>query len=208
MIKNNTDADNIMESQFESIIRELGDDPTREGMIGTPKRARKAMQFLTKGYHEDIHKLINGAIFESSMDEMVIVKNIEFYSLCEHHLLPFFGQCHIAYLPNGKILGLSKFARITDHFAKRFQVQEKLTEQIANCVSDVTGAKGVGVIVEAKHLCMMARGVEKQNSEVATSTLLGLFKSDMNTRGEFCGMWGGRQIIIFGLRLEFLFVCR
>ena len=174
-----------MESQFESVITALGDDPKRAGMIGTPKRARKAMQFLTSGYHEDIHHLINDAIFESSMDEMVIVKNIEFYSLCEHHMLPFFGQCHIGYLPNGKILGLSKFARITDHFAKRFQVQEKLTEQIAHCVSDITGAKGVGVVIEAKHLCMMMRGVEKQDSCMITSNMIGTFRDDNRTRSEF-----------------------
>ena len=178
----------IIESQFESMIRALGDDPTRVGMIGTPKRARKAMEFLTRGYHEDIHQLINGAIFESSTDGMVIVKDIEFYSLCEHHLLPFFGKCHIGYLPNGKILGLSKFARIVDHFSKRFQVQEKLTEQIIHCINEFTNAKGVGVIIEAKHMCMMMRGVEKQDSSMITSSMLGAFRDDEKTRNEFLSL--------------------
>lgn len=177
-----------IESQFEAMIRALGDDPSREGMAGTPKRARKAMEFLTRGYHEDLNKLINGAIFESTMDEMVIVKNIELYSLCEHHLLPFFGKCHIAYLPNGKILGLSKFARIADHFAKRFQVQENLTTQIAECIREITGAKGVGVIIEAKHLCMMMRGVEKQDSSMITSVMLGALRDDDRTRSEFLSL--------------------
>jgi len=178
----------MLEVQFETIIRTLGDDPTREGMRETPKRAAKAMQFLTQGYRDDLHKIINGAIFQSSMDEMVIVKNIELYSLCEHHLLPFFGKCHIAYLPDGKILGLSKFARIVNHFAKRFQVQENLTTEIAECVLNVTNAKGVGVIIEAKHLCMMMRGVEKQESSMVTSVMLGRFRSDDRTRSEFLNL--------------------
>lgn len=178
-------VDQTMESHFAQMITALGDNPNREGMVGTPKRARKAFEFLTRGYHENIHELINGAIFESTMSEMVVVKNIELYSLCEHHLLPFFGKCHIGYIPNGKILGLSKFARITDHFAKRFQVQEKLTEQIAHCVEEITGAKGVGVIIEARHLCMMMRGVEKQESSMLTSVMLGSFRDDNRTRAEF-----------------------
>jgi GTP cyclohydrolase I len=182
------DTDTMIESQFESMIRTLGDDPSREGMVGTPKRARKAMEFLTRGYHEDLSHLINNAIFESPTDEMVIIKNIELYSLCEHHLLPFFGKCHIAYLPNGKILGLSKFARITDHFAKRFQVQENLTAQIAECIEKITGAKGVGVIIEAKHLCMMMRGVEKQDSSMITSVMLGVLREDSRTRAEFLNL--------------------
>lgn len=177
--------DKTIESQFDNIIRELGDDPTREGMIGTAKRARKAMQFLTHGYHEDLNALINGAIFKSKMDGMVVVKDIEFYSLCEHHLLPFFGKCHIGYLPDGKILGLSKFARIVDHFAKRFQVQENLADQISTCVNEITNAKGVGVILEAKHLCMMMRGVEKQNSIMSTSVMLGEMRNNPSTRIEF-----------------------
>lgn len=181
----------ILEQHFENLIRTLGDDPTREGMKDTPKRARKAMEFLTAGYHEDLDKIINGAIFTSSMDEMIIVKEIELYSLCEHHLLPFFGKCHIAYLPNGKILGLSKFARIVDHFAKRFQVQENLTAQIAECVEKITGAKGVGVIIEAQHLCMMMRGVEKQNSNMVTSMMLGRFRADDRTRSEFLSLVKG-----------------
>lgn len=176
---------NPIESQFENLIRTLGDDPAREGMINTPSRARKAFEFLTQGYRDNLDTIINGAIFESRADEMVIVKNIELYSLCEHHLLPFFGKCHIAYLPNGKILGLSKFARIVDHFAKRFQVQENLTVQIAEYVRDITQAKGIGVIIEAQHLCMMMRGVEKQNSSMITSHMLGAFRDDGRTRNEF-----------------------
>ena len=177
-----------LESQFDNMIRELGDDPTREGMIGTAKRARKAMEFLTRGYHEDLQKLINGAIFKSKMDGMVVVKDIEFYSLCEHHLLPFFGKCHIGYLTDGKILGLSKFARIVDHFTKRFQVQENLVGQISACVNEITGAKGVGVILEAKHLCMMMRGVEKQDAYMITSNMLGAFRDDEKTRNEFLSL--------------------
>lgn len=179
---------NKIEQLFENLIRASGDNPEREGMIGTAKRARKAMEFLTRGYHEKLSDLINGAIFSSKMNEMVIVKNIELYSLCEHHLLPFFGKCHIGYLPNGKILGLSKFARIVDHFAKRFQVQENLTDQIAQCVQEITGAKGVGVIVEARHLCMMMRGVEKQDSSMITSVMLGEFEQKDRTRAEFLNL--------------------
>lgn len=181
-------ADEIMEAQFSHMIRALGDDPTRPGMQKTPKRARQAMQFLTEGYRENLHKIINGAIFETDMDEMVIIKDIELYSLCEHHLLPFIGKCHVAYLPNGKVLGLSKIARIVDHFAKRFQIQENLTAQIAQSVLDITQAKGVGVIIEAKHLCMMMRGVEKQNSNMVTSMMLGHFRSDDRTRSEFLNL--------------------
>ena len=179
---------NQIENYFAEIITTLGDDPTREGMIKTPKRAREALEFLTHGYREDLNQLINDAIFSSEMDEMVIVKDIELYSLCEHHLLPFIGKCHIAYLPNGKVLGLSKFARIVDHFSKRFQIQENLTKQIAECIQTITGAKGVGVIIAAKHLCMMMRGVEKQNSNMVTSVMLGIFRSDDRTRSEFLSL--------------------
>ena len=181
-------ADEIMEAQFAHMIRALGDDPTREGMLKTPKRARQTMQFLTQGYREDLNKIINDAIFETHMDEMVIVKDIELYSLCEHHLLPFIGKCHVAYLPDGKVLGLSKIARIVDHFAKRFQIQENLTAQIAQSILDITHAKGVGVIIEAKHLCMMMRGVEKQNSNMITSMMLGRFRTDDRTRSEFLNL--------------------
>ena len=171
-----------------NILEILGEDPQREGLKDTPIRASKALQFLTKGYHEDIDTVVNGAIFESDMDEMVIVKNIELYSLCEHHMLPFIGKCHVAYLPEGKIIGLSKIARIVDVFAKRLQVQENLTKQIAECILDVTGAKGVGVIIEAKHLCMMMRGVEKQHSDMVTSMMLGTFRKDQRTRAEFLSL--------------------
>src|SRR3990167_527792 len=177
-----------MEQQISEMIVALGDNPNREGMAKTPKRARQALEFLTHGYRENLNELINDAVFSSEMDEMVIVKDIELYSLCEHHLLPFIGKCHIAYLPNGKVLGLSKFARIVDNFAKRFQIQENLTKQIAECIQENTGAKGVGVIIEAKHLCMMMRGVEKQNSNMVTSMMLGVFRSDDRTRSEFLSL--------------------
>ncbi len=176
---------------FAQVLQHLGEDLSREGLINTPKRAAKALRFLTRGYTQTIDEIINGAIFESNMDEMVLVKNIELYSLCEHHLLPFIGKAHVAYIPNGKIIGLSKVARITDHFARRLQVQEKLTEQIANCLMSVTEAKGVGVIIEAKHLCMMMRGVEKQNSIMKTSMMLGVFRSNSHTRSEFLTLAAG-----------------
>lgn len=176
------------ETLIRQMLIDLGEDPQREGLKGTPYRAWKALQSLTKGYGEDIASLVNGAVFESAMDEMVIVKDIELYSLCEHHLLPFTGKCHIAYIPNGKILGLSKFARIVDMFARRLQVQENLTQQIANMVLAVTQAKGVGVIIEARHFCMMMRGVEKQNSSMTTSVMLGLFRSSDRTRSEFLSL--------------------
>lgn len=177
-----------METLFTEIIRELGEDLTRDGLKNTPKRAAKALRFLTQGYHQNIDEVVNGAIFDSDMDEMVIVKNIELYSLCEHHLLPFIGKCHVAYLPKGKILGLSKIARIVDLFARRLQVQEKLTRQIAECIMQVTNAAGVGVIMEAQHLCMMMRGVEKQNSVMTTSVMLGALRDSSNTRNEFLSL--------------------
>ncbi len=174
-----------MENHFKQILLELGENPSREGLIETPRRAAKALRYLTRGYEQSIDDILNKAIFESDMDEMVLVKNIELYSLCEHHLLPFFGKCHAAYLPDGKIIGLSKIARIVDLFARRLQVQEKLTKQIAECLLDVTQAKGVGVIIEAQHLCMMMRGVEKQNSIMKSSVMLGQFRDDSQTRSEF-----------------------
>lgn len=177
-----------METHFKKIIEAVGEDVNRDGLKDTPKRAAKAMEFLTHGYHDSIEKIVNGALFESDNDEMVIVKDIELYSLCEHHLLPFIGKCHVAYIPSGKIIGLSKIARLVDMFARRLQVQEKLTKQIAETVMQVTGALGVGVVVEAKHLCMMMRGVEKQNSVMATSVMLGSFRSDTRTRSEFLSL--------------------
>ncbi len=177
-----------MQEQFKKIIEEMGEDPTREGLRNTPKRAAKAMAFLTQGYQLQIDDVINGALFASDNSEMVLVKNIELYSLCEHHLLPFLGKCHIAYIPNGKILGLSKFARIVDMFARRLQVQENLTNEIANALQQITDARGVGVVVEAQHLCMMMRGVEKQHSTMTTSVMLGQLRDDARTRAEFLSL--------------------
>ncbi len=177
-----------LEHHFKAMIEDIGENPKREGLRDTPKRAAHALQFLTQGYHLSIDEIINGALFESNNDEMIVVKNIELYSLCEHHLLPFIGQCHVAYVPNGKILGLSKIARIVDMFARRLQVQENLTKEIANAIQQVTHAKGVGVIIEAKHLCMMMRGVEKQNSVMSTSVMLGLLRADPRSRGEFLSL--------------------
>lgn len=177
-----------METQFKNIIEMLGENPDREGLRDTPKRAAKAMEFLTQGYQLSLDEIVNGALFESDNDEMIIVKDIELYSLCEHHLLPFIGKCHVAYIPRGKILGLSKVARIIDMFARRLQVQENLTKQIAKTMMEVTNASGVGVIIEAKHLCMMMRGVEKQNSVMTTSVMLGGFREDRRTRAEFLSL--------------------
>lgn len=174
-----------MEQYYAEILRELGEDLERDGLRDTPKRAAKAMQFLTHGYHKSLDEVVNGAIFESDTDEMVIVRDIELYSLCEHHILPFIGKCHVAYLPKGKVIGLSKIARIVDMFARRLQIQENLTKQIADAIHEVTGGSGVGVVVEAKHMCMMMRGVEKQNSMMTSSVMLGRFRTDYNTRSEF-----------------------
>jgi len=186
-MKNDT-SETIYESlvpHYQAVIRNLGEDPGREGLVDTPLRAAKAMEFLTQGYRQDLHQLVNGAVFTSDTDELVIVKDIELYSMCEHHLLPFIGKCHIGYLPKGKVLGLSKFARITDMFARRLQIQELLTKQIAEAVQEVTGAAGVAVVVEARHLCMMMRGVEKQNSMMRTSVMLGQLRESATTRHEF-----------------------
>lgn len=172
-------------THYQAIIAGIGENPDREGLRDTPKRAAKAMQFLTQGYGQSLDDLVNGAVFTSDTDEMVLVKDIELYSLCEHHLLPFIGKCHIAYLPNGKVLGLSKFARIVDMYAQRLQIQEELTRQIAEAIFQVTKARGVGVIIEANHLCMMMRGVQKQNSSMKTSVMLGSFRDNQSTRQEF-----------------------
>lgn len=177
-----------MQEYFKKIIEAMGEDPNREGLRDTPKRAAKAMEFLTQGYKQNLDDIINNALFPSNNSEMVVVKNIEIYSLCEHHLLPFIGKCHIAYIPQGKILGLSKFARIVDMHARRLQVQENLTSEIAKTLQDVTQAKGVGVIIEAQHLCMMMRGVEKQNSVMTTSVMLGSLRDDARSRGEFLSL--------------------
>jgi len=177
-----------IEKSIAEIISYLGEDPSREGLKATPQRFHNALKYLTKGYQEDLKTIINDAIFTSEINEMVIVKNIELYSLCEHHLLPFIGKCHIAYIPQGKVLGLSKIARIVDMFAKRLQIQENLTKEIAETLLSVTGAKGVGVIIEAKHLCMMMRGVEKQGADLTTSVMLGTFRKDNRTRAEFLSL--------------------
>jgi GTP cyclohydrolase I len=174
-----------MDQHFRKMIEHIGEDPNREGLLKTPLRAARAFEFITQGYKKNINDIVNGAIFTSDNDEMVVVKNIELYSLCEHHLLPFFGKAHVGYIPNGKIIGLSKIARIVDMYARRLQVQENLTRDIAKTLLDVTGALGVGVVIEAQHLCMMMRGVEKQNSLMKTSCLLGSFRKDEATRKEF-----------------------
>jgi GTP cyclohydrolase I len=174
-----------MEEQFRAIIEAIGENPDREGLLRTPQRAARAMEFLTQGYEKDINEIVNGAIFESPNDEMVIVRDIELYSLCEHHMLPFIGKCHVAYLPGGRVIGLSKIPRIVDMYARRLQIQETLTHQIGQSILEVTGAKGVGVVIEAKHLCAMMRGVEKQNSVMVTSMMVGRFRDDQATRQEF-----------------------
>lgn len=175
---------------YKKIIEGIGEDTSREGLIDTPLRAAKAIQSITRGYDMSLDDIVNGAVFESGSDEMVIVKGIEMYSVCEHHVLPFIGTCHIGYIPNGKVLGLSKFARIVDMYARRLQIQERLTREIADAIQLVTGALGVGVIVEAKHMCMMMRGVEKQQSAMGTSVMLGAFRASYNTRQEFLRLLG------------------
>ena len=177
-----------MEHAFLQILRQLGEDPARDGLADTPKRAASAMQFLTKGYREELYEIVNNALFESDTSEMIIVQDIELYSMCEHHLLPFIGKCHVAYLPTGRVLGLSKVARIVDMYARRLQIQENLTKQIAEAIQSVTNAAGVGVIIEAQHMCMMMRGVEKQNSMMKTSMMLGQFQGDQSTRMEFLSL--------------------
>ncbi|AZZ96634.1 MULTISPECIES: GTP cyclohydrolase I FolE [Pseudoalteromonas] len=174
-----------LKSSFQQIITAVGEDKDREGLLDTPKRAAKAMEYLTQGYRQELSDVTNNAVFSSDADDMVLIQDIELYSMCEHHLLPFVGRAHIAYIPNGKVLGLSKFARIVDMYARRFQIQEQLTHQIAQAVEEVTGARGVGVVIEAKHMCMMMRGVEKQNSQMRTSVMLGNFREDAKTRNEF-----------------------
>lgn len=173
---------------YHDLISEIGEDTNRQGLKNTPGRAARAFQFLTKGYNEDVEKVVNDAIFEADTNEMVVVKDIELYSLCEHHLLPFIGKCHVGYIPDGKVIGLSKIARIVDVFARRLQIQEKLTKQIADTIMTHTKATGVAVVIEAKHLCMMMRGVQKQNSVMTTSCVLGEFHEDTATRAEFMSL--------------------
>ena len=177
-----------MEQSFLDIIEAIGENPQRPGLVDTPKRAANAMRFLMQGYTIDIDELINGALFPCETDEIIIVKDIELYSMCEHHMLPFIGKCHVAYLPKEKVIGLSKIARIVDAFARRMQIQENLTSQIAECIVEKTGAAGAGVIIEAKHMCMMMRGVEKQNSVMTTSCMLGAFRNSPSTRNEFLSL--------------------
>lgn len=176
---------------YRQVLETVGEDPQREGLLDTPKRTAKAMAFLTEGYTKSLADVTNNAVFESANDEMVVVKDIEFYSLCEHHILPFFGTCHIAYIPDGKVLGLSKFARVVDMFARRLQIQETLTHQVAHAIQEVTGARGVGVVMEARHLCMMMRGVEKQNSSTTTSVMLGTLRESPAARSEFLSLIKG-----------------
>jgi GTP cyclohydrolase IA len=177
-----------VEQHWASIIQAIGEDPERPGLVDTPKRAAKAFEFLTRGYRQSVEEVVNEALFPSDSSEMILVQDVELYSLCEHHLLPFIGKCHVAYIPTGKVLGLSKVARIVDIFARRLQIQESLTTQVAETIMQVTEAEGVGVIIEAQHMCMMMRGVEKQNSVMKTSAMLGTFRSEQKTREEFLSL--------------------
>ena len=175
-------------SLVRELLIELGENPDREGLLKTPERVAKAMTYLTQGYRQTPQEVLNGAVFESTANNMVIVRNIEIYSLCEHHLLPFYGRCHVGYIANGKVVGLSKVARIVDCFARRLQIQERLTEEIAHAIQEITGAEGVGVVMNCAHLCMMMRGVEKQNAVTVTSSVLGSFREDSGVRAEFMSL--------------------
>lgn len=174
-----------LSGHYRELLQGLGEDVQREGLLDTPLRAVKALQYLTRGYHQDLDEIVNNALFASDNDEMVLLKDIELYSLCEHHILPVIGKAHVAYLPNGRVIGLSKIARIVDMFAARLQIQENMTRQIAEAILQVTKARGVGVVIEAKHMCMTMRGIEKQNSSMTTSVMLGAFREDPRTRKEF-----------------------
>lgn len=178
-------ADPQLEALYTKILEQIGEDPEREGLIKTPRRAAKALQFLTEGYHQNVDEVLNGAIFTEEYDEMVIVKDIEFFSTCEHHILPFFGKCHVGYIPHNKIIGLSKIPRIVDIFSRRVQVQERLTRHIALALQEALAPRGVAVVMEAQHLCMMARGVQKQNAKMMTNVMLGVFRDEDSTRAEF-----------------------
>jgi len=180
-----SDEHDPMMGLVSQVLKEIGEDPARDGLVKTPQRVAKAMRFLTQGYLQDPVEILNNALFEVDYDEMVVVRDIDFYSLCEHHMVPFFGRAHVAYIPNGKVVGLSKIPRLVDMFSRRLQVQERFTTQVAETLERVLEPKGVGVVVEAKHLCMMMRGVEKENSFAITSSLRGAFSSDSKTRSEF-----------------------
>ncbi len=183
-----------IEELVRKLLEEIGENPNREGLVKTPRRVAEAWAFLVRGYKQDPAEIINGALFESDSNHMVIVKDIEIYSLCEHHMLPFYGRCHIGYIPRGKVVGVSKLARIADIYARRLQIQERLTHQIARILMDHLHPEGVGVVVEAKHLCMMMRGVEKQNSSMVTSAMLGSFHNSVATREEFLTLIGRREM--------------
>lgn len=187
VVPENAGAESIAD-HMRQIIAQLGEDPTREGLQRTPERFEKAMRFLTSGYRQDPDDILNGAMFSVCYDEMVVVKDIEVYSLCEHHLLPFFGKCHVAYLPDKKVVGLSKIARLVNMYARRLQIQERLTSEIAHAIEDKLSPQGVGVIIEARHMCMVMRGVEKQHSAAVTSAMLGAFRQNKQTRDEFLSL--------------------
>ena len=183
-----------MKEQIKSIIKAVGEDPGREGLKKTPERVEEVYRFLTSGYAKSLKEVVNGAVYAEDSKDMIIVKDIEFFSTCEHHLLPFFGRCHIGYIPEGKVIGLSKLARIVDMFSRRMQLQERITSQIAKAIDEVLKPKGVAVVMEANHLCMMMRGVEKQNSKAVTSSMLGAFKKRPETRAEFLNLIGLKSI--------------
>jgi GTP cyclohydrolase I len=179
-----------IEQAYRDLLEAIGENPERQGLMKTPARAARALEFLTQGYRQSVAEIVNGAIYDSDASEIILVKDIELYSMCEHHLLPFIGRAHVAYIPNGKVIGLSKMARMVDVFARRLQIQENLTTQVADALMDVLSPEGVAVVIEAKHLCMMMRGVEKQNSIMKTSCLLGCFKDSATTRSEFLSLLG------------------
>ena len=179
---------NELIKSFKYMLKDIGEDETREGLLDTPKRAAAAFKFLNHGYKLSLDKVVNNALFDSEIEDMVLVRDIEFYSLCEHHMLPFNGRCHVAYIPNGKVLGLSKVARIVDMYARRLQIQERLTHEVADAITEITGCRGCAVVVEAQHMCMVMRGVQKQNSVMKTSSMLGVFRNNPSTRAEFLSL--------------------
>ena len=193
-LENTDDFDQIVTpsneliKSFKYMLKDIGEDETREGLLDTPKRAAAAFKFLNHGYKLSLDKVVNDALFDSEIEDMVLIRDIEFYSLCEHHMLPFNGRCHVAYIPNGKVLGLSKVARIVDMFARRLQIQERLTHEVADAITEITGCRGCAVVVEAQHMCMVMRGVQKQNSVMKTSSMLGVFRNNPSTRAEFLSL--------------------